>query len=686
MPLNPVRENLVQFIQRCLNVQFVVPAYQRHYVWQESKQIKKYLDDLEQILNGNCSSHFIGIMMYLSQERGVNFYEYQIVDGQQRLITTFLMLCSFRDLAIENGDIVKANEITTTMLKNTFAANPSDVSKIKSKVAEGDAFQAILEGNLNNVSEKDKDTQIYKAFIYIKERVTALFGHYSVNVMLHALNKFYTVIIPLDSSVDDAQKIFETINSAGSALTKTDLIRNFILMKVVSSKQESLYNNYWKPLEEKYKASNKLEDFFRMFLANRQFVLTDMENVYEAFQIWYNTYTKEHSVEDAMKLIVRYSNFYYDIFVSDSCSISHEIDRDLKEFKKNTIEPTAPILMEVYNLYKTSNEFNEHLISGNDFAKIIRLFNTYNIRRNIVNQRTGVLTRIVPIYLKNVLDQCGGEYSNFYKYLLAQLVDYAKDKQSFMPDDNYLRNNLQYSNVYALKTYLKVIFEKIENYDSGAPVDVSGCSIEHLMPQTPTQHWLDTLNISKAEYEYHLHRLGNLTLATKSDNSRMSNNPFDYKQEVLSDNPHLKLSKYLIQLNKWDIEEIDKRTNILIDKICELYPYECLGEEIPLSFVIDLMNENASVHARIYKDLTVEVMQGSKFSRTVNAEIKSLLENEYITENNGSFVFTQNYIFENLEEITNLVIPNNQINPCELWVDKDGNPIAITVMVNILNS
>ena len=93
------------------------------------------------------------------------------------------------------------------------------------------------------------------------------------------------------------------------------------------------------------------------------------------------------------------------------------------------------------------------------------------------------------------------------------------------------------------------------------------------MPQTPTEEWLEELDVDEETYMANLHRLGNLTLAAKPDNSKMSNQLWDYKNEILKSTAHLKMNMELLSIPKWTIKCIDDRTGTLIKRICELFPY-----------------------------------------------------------------------------------------------------------------
>ena len=641
--VRPDRFELLRFFKYAPNTQFVIPVYQRNYIWTAKKQVRKYLDDYKAVLSGERVKHFIGIIMYLQIQRSIGFFEFSVVDGQQRFVTTFLMLYALKKIAMEAGNLTFATQINDLYLTNQYAKNYNDKLKLKPLVSDDDVFSKIIKDDLQNLTKEEKKSNVYINYITVKKYLKELYGHFQLEQMLEAFDKFYFVAIPLDSSEDDAQKIFETINSAGAALTKSDLIRNYILMNMQSYEQDRLYKEYWYPMEKSFASSGKIENFFRMFLANRNYNLSNMEDIYDVFQIWFDKNRSNYGIEQSLKTICKYAKYYNDLFIKEKVEIAPEIDVALKEFKKNAIEPTAPLLMEIYNLYDSKDDKNDRLVSAMEFAKIINLFNIYNVRRNICNQRTGILTRIVPLMLKYVLDNCDGVYSKIYEHCVRYLVDNSKGKQSFMPDDEYLKLNLSGANAYSLRNYVKTIFEKIESYNNPAVIDFSNLSIEHLMPQTPTDEWLKTLNIKKEDYEFNVHRLGNLTLATSVDNSKMSNNPFEYKKQVLQNTSHLKMNMEIINKPTWGIKEIEERTAYLIQKICDLYPYVSVGEQTVNHYNVYLKNDNSDISAFLFSDETIEIQEGSIIKCSYNNFIRDLVEDGIIKESGEKYEFLQPY-------------------------------------------
>lgn len=683
--VRPDRLELLNFFRMVPNTQFVIPVYQRNYIWVAKKQVKKFLEDYKAVLSQERDRHFIGIIMYLQIQRRIGFNEFSVVDGQQRLVTTFLMLYALKSIAIDSGNESFAKQINDIYLTNQYAEEDNDKLKLKPLVSDDDAFSKIINDDISSLSKEEKKSNVYLNYVAIKKYLKDLFGHFQLEQMLGAFDKFYFVAIPLDGNEDDAQKIFETINSAGAALSKSDLIRNYILMNVESNEQDRLYKNYWYPMEKSFASSGKIENFFRMFLANRNYNLCSLEEVYDSFQVWFDKNKSNYGIEESLRIICKYAKYYNDIFVNEDVHISSEVDSALKEFRHNTIEPTAPLLMEIYNLYCSKDELHEHLVSSSDFAKIINLFNTYNVRRNIVNQRTGILTRIIPLMLKSVLEWCDGVYGDIYNHCVRYLVDNSKGKQSFMPDDEYLKTNLLGANAYSLRNYVKTVFEKIESHNNPAVVNFDNLTIEHLMPQTPTKEWLDALHITGEEYEYNLHRLGNLTLAASSDNSRMSNSPFEYKRDVLRSTAHLKMNIEIIEKEEWGVKEINERTVQLIEKICELYPYVSAGAQVIKHYNIFLHEDNAEVVAHIFGDETVEIQEGSVVQLVFNNSIRELIEEGVLKENGQKYEFIQTHLFTSLEEATSFLLPDNAVNCWELWQDRNRKSLNSELRAKLAN-
>ena len=295
------------------------------------------------------------------------------------------------------------------------------------------------------------------------------------------------------------------------------------------------------------------------------------------------------------------------------------------------------------------------------------------------------------------IEDCNGDYTNIYNSCVKFLVDNNRGKASQMPDNSYMKLNLGAINAYALKSYLKIAFEKLEsvifNQDNTAfrinpaRVNFSNLSIEHLMPQTITPEWYEILRISQEDYETQLNRIGNLTLATHSDNSRMSNNPYDYKKEVLNSSGHINMNKEILEVEEWNLDEIEKRTIKLIDRICLVYPYESSSEPEMKKYNIFYKKNNCNVVACIYEDGTIEIQPDSYIEKDNynDSEVKGYIESNELSSRGDGYVVTETLTFESLEKVTTLFLSDVD-NMWEDWKDSNGIALNFELRAKIMNS
>lgn len=95
---------LEDFIRKSVGAQYVIPVYQRNYTWKKNEQVKKLFQDIEDLMDAPEQKHFIGTIVYVVTKDSVTGQERSVVDGQQRLTTTFLALYAIKEIAKERGD------------------------------------------------------------------------------------------------------------------------------------------------------------------------------------------------------------------------------------------------------------------------------------------------------------------------------------------------------------------------------------------------------------------------------------------------------------------------------------------------------------------------------------------------------------------------------------------------------
>ncbi len=685
----PVKAGLLELLRNSQGKQFIIPAYQRNYIWTAKNEVKQLLDDIKVVLKGERTKHFIGIMIYLETQISPFFSERSVIDGQQRLTTIFLTLYAIKALMIENGREADAGRLETMYLINQF--DESNKYKLKPLVSDDTVYQQIVSGDFDNID--DKKSNVYLNYCYIKSALQALLGDYSIDDILLALDKLYIVCVPIGKD-DYPQKIFESINATGAKLTASDLIRNFILMPIQSEQQDDYYSRYWKRLEELIDSdSRKLEAFFRFYIMAKRKMLINKSTVYRSFTEWYNENEQLSGIEGIFKDIVGYASYYHAIYKEHLTKLDPAMRKPLEEFRHILSEMPAPFLMELFALHKSYDANGKPLISAKQFADIVEIITSYLMRRALCGMDTSDISRYFPALLKETLADCNGNYSDIVEVLKKNLVNRNKGNSQEMPDNNRLRDRIRNANMYNLRNWVSIFFRKLESENNPAPVDFSLLSIEHLMPQTATELWLEALQTDKDRYEENVHRLGNLTLAAKSDNSKMSNKVWDFKNKVLASTNHLKINHSILDKKKWTLEDIEERTLQLIDCIAELYPYYESVYSVVSKIHISLSCKDIQASAYYYPDNgSVEILAGSQLSindPTVNTEKypsvealrNELIEEEIVVETNGKLIFTSDYLVIPKRVKSTALSPAAEIilhgsrNGKELWRTDDGYSI-----------
>lgn len=670
----PTRDSLLTFIRKSINKQFVIPVYQRNYTWTAKREVEKMLVDIESVLYGREGTHFMGIIMYLAKPINYYFDQLLIIDGQQRLTTTFLLLLAIRKYAKENDNERLYNVINRNYMYND---DVDDINKLRLKPLVNDdcVYQKIVDENYSLITKQEQNSNVFKNFERIYDWIEAIIEDKEIEDIMNVLNQLYIVCIPLLDS-DNAQQIFESINSTGAPLTAADLIRNFILMNYNNDQQEYYYNTYWKELEKLCPNSTKLEEIFRFYLAIKKYNLVNKKDVYDEFkELWRDD---DRGTEDKLKEVLSYTRYYNYIYI-DSSDLLENIDNALKEFRKNLSLMPAPLLMEILKLTF------EKSVKESQFIEIVNLINSYLIRRGLCDLDTSSITRIFPMMLKDIICECDGNYSDIVEIAKFYLINMSKGKAYYMPTDEKVIKSLQDMNAYLLKT-TRLVLDKIEHFNNPAKVDLTNLNIEHIMPQKPNAYWQNITNLNEEEYSRIVNLLGNLTLCERHDNSRMGNNDFGYKKEILQSTSHLKINEEILQKNEWKISDIEERTLKLAKLVIQLYPYN----ESTYSGITEhqhiFIDGVVKAQAIFYDKNTIEVLAGSEivsYEYNVNPSCPSsyidlfevlLDEGKIVKKEMGKYQFLENFVFQSVSASAGFILQGSR-NGWDYWKHKDGSRI-----------
>jgi len=671
MESNP-RKLLDEFIPEAMGKQFVIPVYQRKYTWTVKKQLIQFMKDLVGLIEDETmqQQHFLGTVVYL--ENIINYKtERSIVDGQQRVVTMFLIAHAMKSIA-ENE--FRAREIDETYLQNFSEPVGSRYrQRMYPSVSDGNDYLIIAEGRYGEIDKKS-NSNIVQNFLYLQFELKDLVGKYGFDRVLYALKRFSIVYIKLDDR-DNAQQIFESINSTGERLTASDLIRNFIMMDKPNEEQTNLYNKYWRLLENVFDNSKGMEDFFRYYLAAITGDYSAKHILYQAFKDYWHE-QKNVSDDEILAKLVRYSGYFSSLYLKDPSGKYADV---LKDFQSMESMMPAPFVLEVSEWY-----FHEHKITEEQYYEVIEVINNYQIRRYFNGDDTSRVSKAFPTYLKNVKKYAElNGFENIVDIVIYVLITKNQSNNMALPTDKSLKSKFANMNAYGMRL-TRWLLEKIENKGNSAHLDMSNLSIEHIMPQTSTTYWEEKAGAVGEEYTEMVNTIGNLTLVTKPDNSKAGNKNFEDKKKIFEDTLHIHMNKSIYDLNEWDKYSIEARSNLIIETLISMYPYLRSKGNYEHNEDRNIFLEAHGIKATGYlnENETVIIHSGSEIyskikniaSDSLDETRRDLLDEGIIEENMGGLQFVQDYTASSVSNAAALILGGSR-NGWDYW--KDSNGISI---------
>lgn len=219
------------------NKQFLIPVYQRYYSW-DIEQCKRLWNDIVEMQKKNKQGHFVGSIVNIAEKAmPTGVQKYMIIDGQQRMTTLTLLLIALRDYAVSHPEdtTINSKRIDNMLLKNEYESGDE---RYKLLLTETD--RDIL---VNLVEDKpipeDTNSRLLANHKFFCDQIAT--KELSPAEIYESIGKLQIVNITLDRDVDDAQAIFESLNSTGKELSESDLIRNYVLMGLKPDEQTYYY-------------------------------------------------------------------------------------------------------------------------------------------------------------------------------------------------------------------------------------------------------------------------------------------------------------------------------------------------------------------------------------------------------------------------------------------------------------
>ncbi len=612
-------------------VQWVVPVYQRHYVWEsiEDQQIPGVWDDwkvqTEKLLAKEpMRPHYFGAIIYLdNMSVRDTVIKRDLVDGQQRLTTFQIAFAALRDTGRALG--YEGYREIKDYTSNTFNANnrPNNPDQDKYKLWPSKHDRAVFQNIIDNNGDEPLTgaSELIGAYSYfcnhieefVRKRTEDLIekeNQSSVGEVIDKLKEallewFQVVYIRLDED-DDAQQIFASLNGQAKPLSPFDLIRNDIFYRARGDANyaETLFENKWFYFEDVFWSTKLGQSIARKahadyFIIDAVIAQTARGINHRRIVAEYQKYVGEGrfaSVSDELNALVKYG-VSYQALQKPSGQITERIAKMLKVWDLSTMNPLV-LWIDTRDSARLGIE---------DKQTLFQMIESYIIRRHICKLPPAYLTATTVTILTKLheAERQGQNLIGTFK----EFLETAEAETTRMPADREILDTCKKTSIYGDRRNssakaakkLKYMLEHIEksirtSRNENVSIATGGLSIEHIMPQKWAENWTleGGIEVTREEWwdaydensnldnairplmdkrQRVIHTIGNLTLVTSNFNSALSNRAWDIKRGMIEEESLLKLNRDVANQNEWNEQTIEERSEELANHINKIWQH-----------------------------------------------------------------------------------------------------------------
>ena len=541
--------------------QYCIPVFQRGYAWTE-EQCTKLFEDIVMAYKKD-RPHFCGSFVYAPLGSKKHIDSYIIIDGQQRFTTLYILIKALADSADDDRDKDALQRYLYNEDKfDRYGLDEKSKLKLKPVKTDNDQLLLLMSGKIEQM-DKSRRGIIYHNYMLFMQLIKSFLEESSANSVLminDGIEKLICADIRLDTD-DNAQEIFERINSTGIKLGLADLIRNYILM--TDTDQERLYEEYWLTVQNLL-PDKLLDNFFIDYLNMKSDGFVKESEAYKSFKQVY--VEGKYDNEKMLQEILHYAKQYY-VFCYGSSDFGAEVNKALAGLRK--LKQTTVYLF----LFRVFDDYENGIINKNELARVLKMLLSYSIRRLVCEIGSNTLRGLYKTLYGRVFEQKENK-NTYYDSLVSFFLQ--QTSKNTIPSDNEFVTALQEKNLYSKNALCKYLLCAIENQGKET-LDTENLSIEHIMPQNKnlSMSWQKMLGENwQSVHEKYLHTLGNLTLT--GYNSELGDKPFEKKKEKLEETiTHIAvLYSDVKDKSEWNSVNMEKRAKRLAEIILKLFPIE----------------------------------------------------------------------------------------------------------------
>jgi uncharacterized protein with ParB-like and HNH nuclease domain len=233
------------------SAEYSVPIYQRSYAWKETA-VEDFWDDLRQALDAGDPDYFLGTLVLTTESTGRRI---TVIDGQQRLATTSLLLAALRNVWLDRGETDQADDLDKNYLSVFDRKSKTHEPRLILNEEDDPFYRDLVIDRAEPSPVRESHERINWALQYLTEQLEedAASRGKAAEERLVAWSDFMddqatviTVTVPTEA---DAFVIFETLNDRGAQLTTGDLLKNFLFMRA-RDRLESVKTTWIQALNE----------------------------------------------------------------------------------------------------------------------------------------------------------------------------------------------------------------------------------------------------------------------------------------------------------------------------------------------------------------------------------------------------------------------------------------------------
>ena len=583
---------------------YVIPDYQRTYVWNEQDQWEPLWLDVVNIANLSLDSqenssrqkpHFLGAAVFKIMPATVEATsKYAVVDGQQRLTTIQLFLGAVADIFRDREELSSLVASLRNFTTNYVGGNPDEKEPDKIRPLGGDfqSFNQVMAASRNGDRVQQSADPIVSCYCFFRNRVSEWLDAEGQSEQVRRANALFSAIsnrlqlVAIHLDFDENQSaIFEALNARGEPLSEYEKVKNYLLFK--ESEIRQVDQGYWydrylsefddrKWLKETGRGParrRQSDQFLDHWLRSKLLRAVNARRVYREFRSELERPGNPYDLESWCAELKQDGQYF---LTWEAIERRDENVEALFHSRRNAIGIGAlwPFLLALSRADALPDDKN----------RCWRAIDSFLWRRAIVDLGTRQYGEIALELLQSFLRQPDSE-TPYSDAVIGHLLAYQGERYSW-PNDDAVKQAILTKNMS--RPVIRVVLESIERamirgkYAGNENLSLN-LPVEHLMPQTRSQeNWPlpagtdEEVEAAEAVRRDLIHRLGNLTLVQPGLNSVLSNKAWVEKRRILEEQDNLYINKDLLNhapADYWDEEQISLRGERLADYIVQIWPH-----------------------------------------------------------------------------------------------------------------